>query len=141
MNDFRIPRPESTADSVEAIIQPLAAALAKASARGESREILSHMTHGQKLLLAYFAYWDDVTNGGHEQYFFNYTGDLWPEALEATEALSLPEAPILREAVALFPAGKPALAFSERREQIEEVDADKLEELDSRFYEGPGCAE
>ena|SRR5436190_13098015 len=141
MNDFRIPRPESTADSVEAIIQPLAAALAKASAMGESREILSHMTRGQKLLLAYFAYWDDVTNGGHAQYFANYTSDLWPEALEAMEALRLAEGSILREAVALFPGARPASGFAERQEQLEKIDADKLDELDTRFNEGPGSAE
>jgi hypothetical protein len=65
------------------------------------RRILDSATHGQRLLCGYYFYWDDVTNGGHRQYFGNYTGNLWPEALEATRVLRLPEEKILRAAVAL----------------------------------------
>ena len=140
MKDLRISRPKSEADFVEAVIQPLATALGQASAAGDSRKVLSSLTRGQKLLLGYFTYWDDVTNGGHSQYFGNYTGDLWPEALEATEALRLPEEPILRKAVALFPESKPAGTPAERQEQLENIDTDKLDELDEQFNEGPGSA-
>src|SRR5436190_9900597 len=137
MADYRVQRPSSPDEILGAAVDKMLSAYSSQHAQ----EFLESATPGQRLLLAWYFYWDDVTNGGHSQYFGNYTGDLWPEALEATEALRLPEAPILREAVALFPGGKPALAFSERREQVEEVDADKLEELDSRFNEGPGSAE
>ena len=141
MKDLRIPRPESASEFVEAVIQPLATALGQASAAGDSRKVLLDLTRGQKLLLGYFTYWDDVTNGGHSQYFSNYTGDLWPEAVEATEALRLPEAPILRKAVALFPNSKPERTPAVRQEQLEQIDTDKLDELDEQFSEAPGSTD
>jgi hypothetical protein len=89
-------------------------------------------------LCGYYFYWDDVTNGGHWQYFWNYTGNLWPETLEATKALRLPAGKILRDAVALFPDKKPGLTQRERRQQLARIDRAKLDKLDDRFYALPG---
>jgi len=79
-----------------------------------------------------------VTNGGHLQYFGNYTGNLWPEALEATHVLRLPEERILRAAVALFPGKQPALTQRERRRQLTQIDVTQFDKLDDRFYSLPG---
>jgi hypothetical protein len=102
------------------------------------RRILDSATPGQRLLCGYYFYWDDVTNGGHWQYFWNYTGNLWPEALQATRVLRLPEGRILRAAVALFPGEQPGPTQRERRQQLAKIDRAKLDELDDPFYDLPG---
>src|SRR6266516_31734 len=84
-------------------------------------------------LSGFYCYWDDVTNGGHWQYFLNYTGNLWEEALEATRVLRLPEEKILRDAVALFPAKQPGPTQRERRKQPATITRATLDKLDDRF--------
>src|SRR5262245_26428878 len=102
MPEYRIRRSKST-ESLPEIIELLASAWVEASNASKRQRILESATGGQRLLCGYYFYWDDVTNGGHRQYFENYTGDLWQEALEATSVLGLAEEAILRDAAALFP--------------------------------------
>jgi hypothetical protein len=133
MPDYRLRRSRSTEDLPE-VIELLASAWAEAAGTARRRRILDAATRGQRLLCGYYFYWDDVTNGGHWQYFWNYTGNLWPEALEATRVLRLPQRNVLRDAVALFPNRQPGLTQRERRQQLAAVDPAKLGELDDRFY-------
>jgi hypothetical protein len=134
--DYRVKRSELTQDLPE-IIERLADAVAGANL-ATRRRILESATPGQRLLCGYYFYWDDVTNGGHWQYFWNYTGNLWQEALEATRVLRLPEEKILRDAVALFPGKQPGPTQSERRRQLAKISRAKLDKLDDRFYDLPG---
>ena len=131
MPDYRIKRPSSPDDILGAAVDKIAPAYAK------SKAVLDSLTPGQRLLLAWYFYWDDVTNGGHAQYFGNYTGNRWEDALKACEAFGVPELAILRDAVALFPDGKPAKTQSEREEQLGEIDESKLDDLDERFNDKP----
>ncbi len=132
MPDYRVKRSKSTEDLPE-IIELLADAVAGANL-ATRRRVLDSATRGQRLLCGFYFYWDDVTNGGHWQYFWNYTGNLWQEALEATRVLRLPEEKILRDAVALFPAKQPGPTQRERREQLATINRAKLDKLDDRFY-------
>jgi hypothetical protein len=132
MADYRIQRPSSPDEILGAAVDKIAPAYTK-----HAQEFLQSATPGQRLLLAWYFYWDDVTNGGHAQYFGNYTGDLWEYAMKACDAFGVPEAAILRDALALFPDGQPAKAQSERQEQLAEIDENKLEDLDVRFYDKP----
>ena len=133
MPDYRVPRSEAT-ESLPDIIEPLADAWVDASHPAVRRRILDSATRGQRLLLAYHWYWDEVTNGGHWQYFWNYTGNLWPIALEATRALRLPEEKLLAVAIGLFPRRQPGLTMRERREQLRTIKRAKFETIDDRFY-------
>jgi hypothetical protein len=137
MPEYRVRRLKTT-ENLPEVIEPLASAWVEAAHTAKRRRILDSATQGQRLLCAYYFYWDDVTNGGHWQYFGNYTGNLWPEALEATQALSLPEKAILRDAVALFPDRQPELTQRGRRRQLATIDRAQLDELDERFYALPG---
>jgi hypothetical protein len=119
------------------IIERLADAVAGAN-MATRRRILDSATPGQRLLCGLYLYGDDVTNGGHWQYFWNYTGNLWQEALEATRVLRLPEEKILRYAIALFPGKQPAPTQGERRQQLAKISRAKLDKLDDRFYDLPG---
>jgi hypothetical protein len=136
MAEYRVKRSKST-ENLPEVIELLADAVAVANL-ARRRRILESATRGQRLLCGYYFYWDDVTNGGHGQYFGNYTGNLWPEALEATRVLRLPEEKILRAAVALFPVKQPALTQRERRRQLAQIDSTQFDKLDDRFYSLPG---
>src|SRR5438477_12651607 len=74
MPDYRVKRSKFTEDLPE-IIELLADAVAGANL-ATRRRILDSATRGQRLLCGSYFYWDDVTNGGHWQYFWNYTGNL-----------------------------------------------------------------
>jgi hypothetical protein len=137
MPEYRVKRSKST-ENLPELIELLADAWTEATNTAKRRRILEFATRGQRLLLGYYFYWDDVTNGGHRQYFGNYTGNLWQEALEATRVLCLAEEKILRDAVALFPDKQPCRTQRERRQQLAKIDPAKLDELDDRFYALPG---
>jgi hypothetical protein len=132
VREYRVQRSKST-EGLPEVIELLADAVTGVNA-ATRRRILDSATLGQRLLCGYYLYWDDVTNGGHWQYFGNYTGNLWPEALEATKVLRLAEGKILRDAVALFPNKQPGLTQKERRHQLAQIDRARLDKLDDRFY-------
>ena len=136
MPEYRVKRSKST-ENLPEIIESLADAVAGMNS-ATRRRILDSATRGQRLLCGIYFYWDDVTNGGHWQYFWNYTGNLWQEALEATTELHLPEEKILRDALALFPGKEPGPTQRERREQLARISRAKLGKLDDRFYALPG---
>jgi hypothetical protein len=132
MPDYRVKRSKSN-ESLPEIIELLAEAVAGVNL-ATRRRVLDSATRGQRLLCGIYFYWDDVTNGGHWQYFWNYTGNLWQEALEAANVLRLPEEKILRDAVALFPKKQPGPTQRERREQLAKISRAKLDALDELFY-------
>jgi hypothetical protein len=133
MPEYRVKRSEDT-ENLPEVIELLADAWAEAANIPKGRRILESATAGQRLLLGYYFYWDDVTNGGHWQYFYNYTGNLWQQALEATQVLRLSEEDILRDAIALFPDKHPGLTQRERRQHLAKIDREKFDQLDDRFY-------
>src|SRR5438445_2687398 len=120
MPEYRVRRSKST-ENLPEVIELLADAVAGANL-ATRRRLLDSATRGQRLLCGYYFYWDEVTNGGHRQYFWNYTGNVWQEALGATHVLRLPEEKILRDAVALFPGKRPVPAQRERRRQLAKID-------------------
>jgi hypothetical protein len=132
MADYRVKRTKSN-ESLPEIIELLADAVAGANL-ATRRRILESATPGQRLLCGIYFYWDDVTNGGHWQYFWNYTGNLWQEALEAAKVLRLPEEKLLAVAVALFPKKQPGPTQRERRAQLAKISRAKFEALDDHFY-------
>src|SRR5262249_25910382 len=133
MPDYRVKRLKIT-ESLPDIVDLLADAWVEAANPAKRRRILGSASRGQQLLLGYHWYWDEVTNGGHWQYFWNYTGSLWREALEATTVLHLPEVKVLRSALALFPDKRPAPSQRERRQQLAKINRAKLDKLDDDFY-------
>jgi hypothetical protein len=136
MPEYRVRRSKATENSPE-IIELLVSAWTEVASTVKRGRILNSATRAQRLLCGYYFYWDDVTNGGHWQYFWNYTGNLWQEALEATRVLHLAEQKILRSAIAFFPNKEPGLRQRERRQQLTMIDRAKLDKLDDRFYALP----
>jgi len=73
MPEFRVKRSKST-ENLPEVIELLASAGAEAANTASVVASWSFATRGQRLLCGYYFYWDDVTNGGHLQYFGNYNG-------------------------------------------------------------------
>jgi hypothetical protein len=92
------------------------------------------------------AHWcqSEVYNGGLEQFFWNSTGVLAPEAVEGFLALGLPDcAAILKEAMAFFGAIYPR-ERSDRTDALDQLPTEAygnlFKDLDDRFFAaiGPG---
>jgi len=81
----------------------------------------------------------EVNNGGHSQYFFNYSGDTWRDALAGLEAMGMKKrAAILREAVGKFGRNEPSENNDLRRDQLAKIsrkDDELFDTLDSRYYD------
>lgn len=94
----------------------------------------AHLTHAE------------ICNGGFTQFFDNTTGVLAPEAIEAFEAIGLPEvSSIIKEAVSLF--STPYLRDRDKRmewlwnepdEEAARIEK-RLRDLDDRFYDCVGA--
>jgi hypothetical protein len=95
---------------------------------------LESFSHSQRLLFALHWYLSEVNNGGHEQFYFNSTGIVWPDALEAFRLVDVPEgAEILQQSASRI-GGSPSRERDERQRQMEKHSPD-FEDLDNRFYE------
>src|SRR5689334_19584479 len=59
---------------------------------------LKSFSHSQRIIFALQWYQAEVDNGGHDQFYFNSTGIVWPDALAGFDAIGVPEgATIIRE--------------------------------------------
>ena len=80
----------------------------------------------------------DVTNGGFSQYFVNTSGDYWPAAVVAFEAIgSLARQKVEQDAVALFGVPSPSTDRTARQKQLSKLirrDEDCFEPLDERYF-------
>jgi hypothetical protein len=94
---------------------------------------LKPFSHSQRVLSALHWYIAEVNNGGHEQFYFNSTGIVWPDALEAFRLIGVPEgAEIIQQSADRF-ADSPSRERDARQRQMEEKSPD-FEDLDARFY-------
>lgn len=92
----------------------------------------------QRRYYAVLIYDSEVNNGGHSQYFFNSSGELWEDAVAGLDAMGAKErAGILREAAALAGRFRPpsgAARTAETYQRFDERHA-SLDTLDDRYYE------
>jgi hypothetical protein len=99
------------------------------------RRSIEPATKGQLAIYACTWYMSEVSNGGHDQFFFNSTGMVWQDALDGFALLGAEKhRAILAEAVAVFPNGKPSFARGVRCHQLESADTSSFDALDSRLY-------
>ena len=95
---------------------------------------LAPFTQRQRLMLALHWYVSEVNNGGHDQFYENSTGIVWPDALAALEAIEVQDgAAILRESASRL-GEPPSRDRSERQKQLASSNAE-FQDLDDRFYE------
>lgn len=86
------------------------------------------------MLLAFHWYLSEVNNGGHDQFYANSPGIVWPDALAAFSAMNLTYvARIIELSVGRF-REPPSLDHDERRKQMERDDTD-FEDLDKQLFD------
>lgn len=91
----------------------------------------------QRLVWAVLWFNSEVCNGGHDQFFSNSTGMVWPEALEGFDAIGRPDlSAILREAVARFPSPPPR--EREPREDLLDACESNFDDLDDLYFAQEG---
>jgi len=82
-----------------------------------------------------------VNNGGFDQFFYNSAGDVVAHAAGFLEEIGAAQmARIVRSAASVFGPAGPALDREQRRVQLDDLDddqADALESLDAEFYGYP----
>jgi len=133
--DYRVPRPASTDDLVSVAIEKTWDAVDFYEDEATLQRTLAPATPGQRAVLAARWYEAEVSNGGHDQYFFNSTGMLWEEALAGLALLGAEQhRALLERAIALFPDQRPSKDRFERQTQLEQVDSELLGKLDDELY-------
>lgn len=94
---------------------------------------LSSFSKPQRLVFAVTWYRSEINNGGHDQFFYNSTGIVWRDALEAFQTIGLDQfAEVLSASADRF-SRPPSLDREERNEQME-ADEPEFDDLDSQFY-------
>ncbi len=133
--DFRIPRPGTDEDLAWQAIEPM---WNQVDIYGDEAALaagLSGATPGQRAVFSCWWYRSEVNNGGHHQFFSNSTGILWNEALEGLRRLEASgHAEVLQSAIEGFPESRPSMDREERNAQLGKLDAQRLDELDERFF-------
>lgn len=95
---------------------------------------LSGFSRPQILLFAALWYLGEVNNGGHDQFYFNSTGIVWKDAVEAFSAIGLDEVvEVIEESARRFPS-MPSLVRTERQEALSSAEPD-FGDLDDRLYD------
>jgi hypothetical protein len=115
-----------------AIIEPVYWTVNIYGSPQEYEASLKAFSRPQRLVLGLHAYIAEVNNGGHEQFYLNSSGIVWPDAIEGFTAIGVPEgALILRESAERL-GGSPSLEREERNRQLQQRKPD-FEDLDNRF--------
>lgn len=95
---------------------------------------LSQFSTEQRQVYAIVWYIAEVNNGGHDQFFYNSTGIVWPDAKEALEIVGLKEfSRVLDKAAGRF--SRPPSRDSDTREDQIYADEPVFDDLDTEFYE------
>jgi len=97
-------------------------------------ESLSPFSKAQRLVHAVTWYRSEVNNGGHDQFYYNSTGIVWRDALEAFRTIGLDQFARVLSASADRFSKPPSLDREERNEQME-AEEPAFDDLDSKFYD------
>jgi hypothetical protein len=95
---------------------------------------LGPFSREQRLMSAVLSYQSEVENGGHDQFFFNSTGIVYPDAVAGLRELNLTEGAEILTEVGRRMGGAPARDWNERQRQLDKVHP-KFDDLDTRFYD------
>jgi len=94
---------------------------------------LKPFSREQRLMYALLWYQYEVDNGGHDQFFFNSTGIVFPDALLALRELGLAEGVAILSEAGRRMGGTAARDRDERQRQLETIHPE-FDDLDSKFY-------
>lgn len=101
-------------------------------------EFFRTATVGERAIFACFEYQAQVNNGGHSQFFWNSTGDFWPEVRSGLESLNASNhLKILDRALSVFDGARPSTDRAIREQQVRALDdnAEAFEDVDASYFE------
>lgn len=131
---FEIGDREIDGDDYFAVIEPVYWTVSIYDGVDQYENDLAKFSTEQRLLLAFHWYMSEVNNGGHDQFYLNSTGIVWPDALEAFTRFGFPEvAAIIRESANRL-GGNPSLDTEVRQKQLDQMNID-FEDLDDQLFE------
>ena len=113
----------------------------------EKERSAGHLTPApaQRHYLAVYICDAEILNGGITQYFFNSSGDTWPDALAGLKAMGFRERlAILEKALAMFGKHAPSTDHGTRQNQLAKrfrKDDTMFDELESAWYESTEVVE
>ena len=84
---FDISDREIDGDEYFAVIEPVFWSVSIYDGPDQYERDLARFSNEQRLGLAYHWYLSEVNNGGHDQFYYNSTGIVWPDALSAFVAI------------------------------------------------------
>ena len=132
--ELRVDDAVLSGDDAFAVIEPVYWSANIYESLAEYEASLQRFSRPQRLLVALHWYVAEVNNGGHDQFYSNSTGIVWPDALDAFEAIGVPDgAEIIRESAGRL-GGSPSREREERSRQLAELGPD-FEDLDARFHQ------
>jgi hypothetical protein len=101
---------------------------------GMYEQTLRQFSRPQRLVRALLIYFYEVDNGGHEQFYSNSAGIVWPDAMEGFNAIGVPRGAQILTIAAERLGGSPSLDRGERQEQLERY-RPEFDDLDEAFAE------
>ena len=120
-------------DSPHAVVEPVWWTANFGQDYAAYEDSLKPFSKPQRLVWAALWYASEVHNGGHDQFFSNATGMVWPDALEALSAIGREDlAAILSQAIGRF-SSPPSRDTREREQQMED-DNVMFGELDPELW-------
>jgi len=99
----------------------------------EYERCLRPFSREQRLMYALLWYQAEVGNGGHDQFFYNSTGIVFPDVMSAFQELNLPEGVAILTEAARRLGGAPSRDRVDRQLQLDRLKPD-FDDLDSRLY-------
>ena len=130
---FNIGDPEIDSDDYFAVIEPVFLSVSIYDGPAQYEEDLAKFSVEQRLVLAYHWYLSEVNNGGHDQFYYNSTGIVWPDALKAFAQIGPQEVVALIKASINRFGGNPSLHRQERQDQMDQINPD-FEDLDQELF-------
>lgn len=101
----------------------------------EYEKSLFNFSQEQRFIFAICWYMTEVNNGGHEQFFYNSTGIVWKDVLDAFNKIGADRnVAILKDAINLF-TENPSFNRKERIRQMKNYDNEKSNIIDDKYYD------
>ena len=119
------------------VIKPVSCSVEIYDGETEYYTSLKGFSLEQRYVYAIFECYDmEVNNGGHAQFYSNYTGIVWEEALNGLRAIgALEHYELMKESVKRM-GGKPSKDWEKRNEQLyHDGGIINFDDIDERFYD------
>ncbi len=136
LQHIHIGEEEILSGNIQKLIEPLWFSVSIYDSKEKYDSDLAVFSLPQRYVFAAQWYFAEVYNGGHDQFFFNSTGIVWQDALNAFRAAGLMKCAEILEQAAKLMGGTPSFDREERWDVMEKLEPD-FDKLDRMLYDLP----